>query len=201
MRCTQEQNYKAIVIGASAGGFQLMPIILEPLPKAFPVPIIIIQHMKEGGGAFMVEYLNERCRLPVNEATQFSKALPGHVYLAPSEYHLYIDDFYVFSLSVDAKVRFSRPSIDVFFESASKVYASNIIGVLLTGANNDGAEGMKTIKSRGGLTIVQDPATAEAKQMPASAIAEGAADHILPPDEITPLLIKMVLKKVEWRLK
>ncbi len=185
-------QFKAVAIGASAGGFKMLPRILVSLPEEFPVPIIIIQHMKEGGGDFMVEYLNERCILKVKEATQLEKVISGHVYIAPSDYHLYIDDSLTFSLSVDEKVRFSRPSIDIFFESASRVFTSGMIGILLTGANNDGTEGMRQIKSRGGVNIVQNPDSADVRQMPESAILEGVVDHVLNPDEITPFLIKMV---------
>ena len=187
-----DKQFKVVAIGASAGGFQLMPAILEPLPENFPIPIIIIQHMKEGGGEFMVKYLDGKCCLKVKEAIQLEKVMAGHVYVAPADYHLYIDESYEFSLSVDARVRFSRPSIDVFFESASKVFTTGMIGILLTGANNDGTEGMRQIKSRDGVTIVQDPDSAEARQMPESPVIEGVVDHILLPCDITPFLIKMV---------
>ncbi len=188
-----EKRFKAVTIGTSAGGVQLLPTILEPLPENFPIPLIIIQHMKEGGGEFMVEYLDGKCRLKVKEAIQLEKVVAGHVYLAPADYHLYIDDIFNFSLSVDAKVRFSRPSIDVFFEAASKVFTTGLIGIILTGANNDGTDGMRQIKKRGGVTIVQNPDFAEVRKMPESVIVEGVADYILRPSEIAPFLIKMVL--------
>lgn len=176
-------------MGVSAGGFNAIPRLLMPLPATFPLPIMIVQHIGQGhDNSFYLAQLNQKCRLKVREAAQLDEARPGNVYFAPAGYHLYIDHQKVFSLSVDDRENFSRPSIDLFFESAAKAYTSGLIGIILTGANSDGTLGMISIKENGGLTIVQDPKTAEAPEMPESVIKADAADYILPLNDIADFL-------------
>ena len=172
-------GYDAIVIGASAGGFAALAEILPRLPAALPLAVVVVQHLHPDGGEYMVEFLGRRCALPVKEAEDKEPVLPGVIYVAAAQYHLLIERDLTFSLSADEKVHYSRPSIDVLFESAAAAYGPKLIGVVLTGANDDGAAGLAAIKTGGGLTIVQDPATAEVSFMPQAALAGTAVDHVL----------------------
>ncbi|MBF0106254.1 MAG: chemotaxis protein CheB [Deltaproteobacteria bacterium] len=179
---------KTVVIGVSAGGMEALTVIVKSLPKDFAPAMIIVQHQKEDSDNFLVHYLNERSKIPVVEAEDKQKIGAGRIYIAPPGYHLLVEGDEQFSLSIDAKVSFARPSIDVLFESAADVYAENLIGIILTGANSDGARGLKKIKDAGGTVIVQDPETAHTKAMPLAALALTKADYILPLEKIGPLL-------------
>lgn len=172
-------GYEAIVIGASAGGFAALTEILPRLPKALPQAVVVVQHLHPGGGDYMVEFLSQHCPLPVKEAEDKEPIKPGVIYVAAAQYHLLIERDRSFSLSVDDKVNYSRPSIDVLFESAAVAYGPKLIGVILTGANADGAAGLAMIKACGGLAIVQDPATAEVSYMPQAALAATTVDYSL----------------------
>ena len=143
-------NYKAIVIGASAGGLQALQKILGPLPADFSLPILIVQHRLPTADDLLTFALNESCRLTVKEANEKDYIEPGRVYVAPANYHLLVERDRTLSLSADAKVCYSRPSIDVLFESAADVYLSQLIGIILTGATHDGTAGLKKIKQNGG---------------------------------------------------
>jgi two-component system chemotaxis response regulator CheB len=182
---------RAVVIGASAGGLEALKVMLSTLPVCFPLPIAIVQHRDARSDGFLVEYLNRMSRVAVSEPEDKEPLCAGHVYLAPGGYHLLIESDRCFSLSVDARVNYSCPSIDVLFESAADVFAESLIGVVLTGANADGAQGLKAIKARGGLAIVQDPKTAQAPTMPRAALEATAVDYIVDLDRIAPLLIKI----------
>ncbi len=184
-------QYSAIVIGTSAGGMVALITLLAPLPEGFSIPIIIVQHVHPTQDDFMIENLNSKCSLTVKEANGCELIHPNHVYLAPPNYHLLIERDKTFSLSVDEKVNYSRPSINVLFESAVDAYTSGLVGIILTGANEDGAMGLKLIKENRGLAIVQDPDTAEYPFMPRAAIDMVKVDHILPLEGITDLLIEM----------
>ncbi len=186
-------RYQAIVIGTSAGGMNAVSSILEAIPGDFPLPIIIVQHLHPNQGDEFFRHFDNQCRLIVKSADEKEPVRPGSVYLAPPNYHLLIEKDKTLSLSVDEKVRYSRPSIDVLFESAADVFSSFLIGILLTGANDDGALGLQEIKKYNGLVIVQDPDTAEAKYMPQSALAVVDADHVLPLEEIGPFLSSLVM--------
>lgn len=184
-------KYEAIATGVSAGGMEALKIMLTPLPANFPLPLIIVQHMHPYSENYLVHFLNERCRLQVKEAEEKEPILPGIIYIAPPNYHLLIESDRTFSLTVSEKVNHARPSIDVTFETAARVYRKRLIGIILTGANTDGGLGLKQIKVNGGLVIVQDPATAAVDSMPRAAIAETAVDYILPLQKIGPLLEKI----------
>ncbi len=181
-------NYDLIVIGASWGGLNAVGEILAALPAETDAAVVVAQHRKadavEGGLAGL---LGHRAQLPVSEADDKTSIEPGHVYLAPPDYHLLVQHGY-FSLSTDDRVHYARPSIDVLFESAADAYRERVVGVILTGANADGAAGLARIKRSGGVAVVQDPLTAERHEMPGAAIAATAADAILPLDEIGPFL-------------
>ncbi len=184
-------SYAAVVIGASAGGTSALSTILPALPAKYPLPVIVVQHLhpqQEGPAIF---YQSKCCQVNLKEAAEKEPILAGCIYFAPPNYHLLVEDDHTFALSIDAKVNYSRPSIDVLFESASEVYGPGLVGVVLSGANNDGANGLKTILDRSGLTVVQDPASAEMPFMPQAALAIVQADYILPPEQIGALLCKI----------
>lgn len=179
-----ENVYNAIVMGASAGGLAVYTSLLQKLRKDFPVPVIIVQHRFKGQNYLFEEVLQAKCAITIRQADEKEKIEPGIVYTAPPDYHLLIERDFTFSLSSDAVVSYSRPSVDVLFESAAMAYRQSLIGILLTGANSDGVSGLQAIKKYGGLTIAQPPAEALFPQMPRAAIESGAVDHILTLKEI-----------------
>ena len=173
------KSYKAIVVGASAGGVEALSKLFSHLGAKFPLSIIVVQHSHPSGDSYLAEFFNGKYALTVKEAHDKEPIQQGHIYFAPPDYHLLIERDQTFSLNIDEKVNYVRPSIDVLFESAAYVWSSNLIGIILTGANRDGAYGMRLIKEHGGLTIAQDPATAENPVMPKAAIDAGGVDNIL----------------------
>jgi two-component system chemotaxis response regulator CheB len=186
-------NYELIVIGASWGGLHAVGRILSALPEQTDAAIVVAQHRRtDAADGGLASVLGLRTQLPVGDAHDKQAILPRHVYLAPPDYHLLIQHGW-FSLSTDAHVHFARPSIDVLFESAADAYGDQVIGVILTGANEDGAAGLARIKDRGGVAIVQDPRTAERGEMPGAALAATAADAILPLEEIGPFLYGLIV--------
>ncbi|MBN1991840.1 MAG: chemotaxis protein CheB [Anaerolineae bacterium] len=184
-------DYQTIVIGTSAGGLKALQEILAPLPADFALPILVVQHRLPAPDDFLAFSLNESCQLTVKEAEEKEPIKPGLVYIAPANYHLLVEQDKTLSLSAEAKVCYSRPSIDVLFETAAEAYLSSLIGLILTGANNDGTAGLKKIKEKGGLTIAQDPTTAESGIMPYSAIQEKAVDKIMSLAEISSFLLQL----------
>lgn len=181
-------KYQAVVIGASAGGMAALNAILSGLRDDFPLPVVVVQHRSADADDFLSLYLDERSKLRVKEAEEKERLAAGEVYLAPANYHLLVEQDGTLSMTVGEKVNYARPSIDVLFETAADAYGPGLIGIILTGAGSDGSKGMKCIKERGGLTIVQDPGTAESDAMPRAAIAITAIDHIVPLAEIGPFL-------------
>lgn len=188
----QTTKYQVVVIGASAGGIKALMSILSALPSNFPLPILIVQHLHPESDSYLVQMLDARCGLRVKQADEKEAITVGNVYLAPPNYHLLIEEDKTLSLTIDARVNFSRPAIDVLFDTAVYAYRDAVIGIMLTGANHDGSEGIKRIKQSGGYVIVQDPATAEADAMPRAAIAATKVDKILPLDQIGVYLLQMV---------
>lgn len=184
--------FKAIVIGVSLGGMDALKHIFEPLPKGFPVPIIVAQHLSPHSNSYLSTYLDELCHIQVKEAEEKEKIVSGTVYIAPPNYHLLIEKDETLSLSVEPKVNFARPSIDVLFESSADTYGDKLIGIILTGANHDGSTGLKYIKNLGGLTIVQNPKTAYMDLMPKAAINETEVDLILDLEDIPQKLINLI---------
>lgn len=185
-------TYKAIVIGASAGGMTALRILLTSLPRNFSAAVIVVQHVSSRSDNYMVRYLNDNCIINVKEADEKEKIVCGKVYFAPPNYHLLIEDDETFSLTIDEPYNYARPSIDILFETASEVYTNQLIGVILTGANHDGSQGLKKIKEYGGLTIVQDPQTAEFTEMPTAALQAIDVDDILSLEKIGPFLKKLI---------
>jgi two-component system, chemotaxis family, protein-glutamate methylesterase/glutaminase len=168
---TDRNRRGAVVIGASAGAFDALSIVLPALPATFPFPVMAVVHMPPDRDSALAELLGSRCRLPIREAEDKETVVSGTVYLAPPDYHLLVESDGSLSLSGEEPVRFSRPSIDVLFETAADAYGPNLIGVVLTGANNDGAKGLRAILDAGGVGLVQCPELAHAAAMPAAAIA------------------------------
>ncbi len=187
----RKTKFKAIVIGVSLGGAKALQMILSALPEKFPVPIIIVQHISPHSDNYFVIHLNGLCKIKVKEAQEKEKAEAGTVYISPPNYHLLMEEDGTFSLSIEGRVNYSRPSVDVLFESAAYAYGTGLIGIILTGANNDGSKGLKKIQEEGGLAIVQDPKTAEAESMPKAAIAATETDYIVPLEKISELMIEL----------
>jgi len=181
---------KVIVVGTSLGGLDALRSLLTDLPGDFPLPVVVVQHRSVESDDTLSTLLQRHSMLPVKEVEDKEAILPGHVYLAPADYHLLLEED-TFALSTEAPVGYARPSIDVLFESAADAYGERVIGVILTGASKDGAQGAAKIKERGGLVVVQDPDTAESRIMPEAAIAAADIDQVLPLSEIAPFLVNL----------
>lgn len=175
---------QALAIGCSAGGFEALKTLLKILPAELTMAIIIVAHASPDGAHLLPALLSKFCRLPVTEAMERESIRPGRVYVAPPNYHLLVEPDRAFALSVDERVCFVRPSVDVFLTSAADVYRQHLLAIILTGANADGAEGVKAVKAGGGLVWAQDPASAYAAIMPEAAVASGAVDRILALDNM-----------------
>jgi two-component system chemotaxis response regulator CheB len=188
---TAGRGFELIVIGASWGGLDALERILSVLPGDFPTPVAIAQHRSpDGGSAGLAHLLARHCRLPVIDVDDKLPVERGRVYLAPPDYHLLVEPD-GFALSVDEAVLYSRPSIDVLFESAADVYRDRLIAVVLTGANEDGAHGIGTVKRLGGHAIVQNPVEAERPEMPRAALRAIEPHKVLSVDAIGPALIDL----------
>jgi two-component system chemotaxis response regulator CheB len=186
-RPEKPRAFELIVIGCSLGGMQALETILGGMPRGFCLPIAVTMHRHKRSNEALPAFLRRSSKMPVVDVDDKQRICPGTVYLAPADYHLLVSKG-EFNLSVDEMVRYSRPSVDVLFESAADAYGRYVMGVVLTGANEDGARGAQRIKHRGGMVIVQDPETAEAPEMPRAVMALGAADRILSLDQIAPFL-------------
>ncbi len=182
--------FEIVVVGTSSGGLKALTVLLSALPATFPLAVAIVQHRGKDSELSLAEYLGRLSNLPVNEPEDKEKILSGQAYLAPRDYHLLIENG-GFALSTDPPILFARPSIDVLFESAADEYEERAIGVILTGGSRDGTSGLAKIKSRGGVTLVQDPETATSKEMPQTAIATTHVDWVVPLQEIAPRLQKL----------
>ena len=182
-----------VAVGTSLGGLNALTKLLGVLPETFSVPITVVQHRTMSpAGSGLAKLLQENTRLTVVEAEDKMTLEPGKIYLAPADYHLMIEEPGRLALSTDAPVRAARPSIDVLFQTAADAYRDALLGVLLTGASADGAEGLAAVKALGGRAIVEDPATAECRTMPAAALAATAVDYVLPLERIGDHLVTLV---------
>jgi len=183
-------GYKIILIGGSAGSFQVTGNILSKLPTNFGIPIVLVLHRLKHVRHGFVEALLQKSKLPVIEPLDKETIKPGKVYLASANYHLYIEINGRFALSTEEAVNHSRPAIDLTFSTGSYCYQQKTVGIILSGANKDGAAGLKKVKDRGGLTIVQNPSEAQIPVMPLAAIEKSkTVDHILNSEEITEMLL------------
>lgn len=188
-----ERSIRLIVMGASWGGLQVISSILRQLPADFSFPILIAQHRfrHRRGEAYLAQALGSECKLNVVEPDDKERMRGGCVYVAPRDYHLLVESEGILSLSSDEPVHFSRPAIDPLFESAADVYRKELLGIILTGANSDGAQGLHAVKAHGGMAVVQDPTHAEARAMPEAAIRNAAVDAVLELDQIAALLKRL----------
>jgi two-component system chemotaxis response regulator CheB len=185
-------KYKVIIIGGSAGSFQVVTSILASIPKDFNIPIVLALHRLKHVRHGFVEALSLKSGLPVVEPNDKDSLKPGKIYLAPSNYHLYIELAGTFALSTEEAVNHSRPSIDLTFLTGAYSFKNKAVGIILSGANKDGAFGLKKIKDWGGITIVQDPKEAQVNTMPLAAIEKTKnVDHIFKTSEIIKFLINL----------
>lgn len=184
-----QRDFAAVVIGASAGGFEAFGALLSPLPDSFPLPLFIAQHLHAADEGNFARHLNGITALSVRVPCDKENIRPGCIYVAPANYHMLIESNGSIALSVDPKIKWSRPSIDLLFESAAHAWGKRVIAVILTGANDDGAVGIKTIRQAGGETLAQTPTTAEYPAMPQAAIDTGGVQKTLDLAQITEILI------------
>ena len=182
--------YSVVGIGTSWGGLAAMSRLLGELPADFSLPVVVVQHRSKDSDRLLSELLQDATDLKVSEVEDKEPLMPGTVYIAPADYHVLIDDGYL-SLTVEEPVRFSRPSIDVMLSSAADTYGSGAIGVVLTGANEDGARGLSDIVKRGGRALVQDPRTAEIPIMPDAALKAVPSAEVLTLEALAPRLIEL----------
>jgi two-component system, chemotaxis family, protein-glutamate methylesterase/glutaminase len=183
-----------IVIGSSAGGLQVLSLLLQVLPATYPYPVIVIQHRANEPDLLLEEVLQHKCVIKVKQADEKEKISFGTVYIAPPGYHLLIERDSSFSLSSDIPVKHSMPSIDVSFESAASVFKKRTIGIILTGASDDGSKGIAAIRANGGITIAQDPIEAQFPYMPRAAIQTGAVQMVLTVKQIGSMLAQQHFK-------
>ena len=183
--------YKGIILGGSAGSFQVVTKILTSLPRNFSIPIFLCLHRLKHVRSGFIEALSIKSTLPILEPNDKEHIKRGKIYLAPANYHMYIELGNIFALSTEESVNHSRPSIDLSFLSASYAYKSKLIGIIVSGANKDGALGLKSVKDSGGLTIVQDPLDCQVKTMTTAAMQITDVDYILKTDEIINFLKRL----------
>jgi len=181
----------AVAIGASAGGLAAIGTLLSALPADYPLAVVIVQHIPANAEDTLVRRFQRSCRLPVREAEDKDPVLPGVVFVAPADYHLMIEPDRRFSLSREERVNFSRPSIDILFETAAEAFCGRLVGVILTGASADGAAGLAKVAEMGGTGVVQSPDTSEVDIMPRAALAACADAHALPLNAIAALLSRL----------
>jgi two-component system, chemotaxis family, protein-glutamate methylesterase/glutaminase len=194
------QGYEIIVVGASWGGLAAIRAILGALPQGFDIPIVVVQHRHRDSESRLGRFITRYTAMPVCDVEDKMPVESGRLYVAPPDYHTLVEQGFL-SLSTDAPVRYSRPSIDVMLMSAASAYGHRTVGVVLTGANADGALGLRRVADVGGLTIVQDPATAEVPAMPEAAIEAVPQARVLPLDRIAGLLAELPSVYSAERLK
>lgn len=186
------EPYAIVAIAASAGGITALGRVLGGLPAGFPVPVVVVQHLDPRHRTVIAEVLGHRAILPVRLASQGERAEPGTIYIAPPDHHLLLSPDGTLTLSSSEMVHFLRPSADLLFESVAGSYGPHAIACVLTGTGSDGAMGASAVKSRGGTVIAEDPEFAEFRGMPDAVVATGAADYILPLDEIASVICGLV---------
>lgn len=187
----------AIVIGGSAGALEVLMGLLPILPAGLRACVLIVLHVPRNKPSLLVDLFAPRCALPVSEACDGAPLAPGTVVVAPPDYHVLVDTGPRISLSIDAPVHYSRPSIDVLFESAADTFGPHLVGMLLSGANADGARGMAAIERCGGMTMVQAPHSALVPVMPLAALGSVACpSHTAPPDQLAEILVDMHLRSL-----
>lgn len=183
--------YKAVIIGGSAGSFQVVTKILNSLPKNISIPVLLCLHRLKHVRSGFVEALSLKSNIPVVEPMDKQQLKPGRAYLAPANYHMFLELANRVALSIEEPVNHSRPSIDLSFITAAHAYRKNLIGIILSGANKDGALGLKKVNEMGGLTIVQDPNECEVRTMTESSLQVTEVDHVYTTDQIIHFLKKL----------
>jgi two-component system chemotaxis response regulator CheB len=178
----------AVVIGASAGAFEALSVLLPALPANYPLPVLVVVHVRADKQSVLASLFDAKCAIAVREAEDKATIEPGTAYFAPPDYHLLVEKDKFLALSNEEPVFFSRPSIDVLFESAADAYGPALTGIILTGANQDGAKGLRAVVEAGGQAIVQNPFGASAPAMPQAAIAQCPQAHVLTLDDIAAYL-------------
>ena len=191
----KKSRYEVIAIGGSWGGMDALIRILKDIDTNFFLPVIVVLHRHKFTESSLSEILRKYLKLEIKEINEKEKICGGIVYLAPRNYHVLIESDRTFSLDASEMVNYARPSIDVLFQSVALIYAEKAIGILLTGANSDGSQGLKEISRRGGLTIVQDPEDAESQSMPLSALQIMKPDYIFSQENIN-IFLKNLIKEV-----
>lgn len=181
-----------VAIGASAGGVEALSLLLRELPADFPAAVAIVMHIPPERSSVLPDLFQPRCALTVKEVEDKEPVRAGTVYFAAPDYHMLVEPDKSFALSQDESVYFSRPSIDLLMESAAIAYQDRLLAVILTGGSADGADGLKCVRDMGGLAWVQDPASAQAAAMPASALERAGADHIFTPEKLAHALANLV---------
>lgn len=184
-------RYEILMIGGSAGSLDALLQFVPQLKNGLELAIVIVLHRKGGQDSALVDLLATKTKLPVKEVEEKELVVPNHIYIAPADYHLLFEKDKSFALDASEKVNHSRPSIDVAFSAAADVFGKTVCGLLLSGANADGAEGLGIIKAAGGLTAIQDPDTAEVSYMPQAALDTGAIDKVLKTSEIAAFINDM----------
>ncbi len=188
-------NIKLIIIGGSAGSFQVITRIIHSLPNDYPIPVVLALHRLKHVRHGFVEALMLKSKMNVIEPHDKQKIRAGNIYLAPANYHLYVELAGTFALSTEEAVNHSRPSIDLTFMTGGYAYKNKCVGIILSGANKDGALGIKKIKEYGGITVVQDPSDAQMPTMPLAAIDKTKnVDHVINSDEIIKFLYSLIKK-------
>jgi len=182
--------YSIVTVGTSWGGLSAMIKLLGGLPEEFPIPIVVVQHRSKDSDKLLAQLLQDATALTVCEIEDKDALSAGTVHVAPANYHTLIEPGYL-SLTTDEPIRFSRPSIDVTFSSAADTYRSATIGVILTGANEDGSRGLAHIVKRGGRGLIQDPKTAEIPIMPDAAIKAVPSAEVIPLNDLAPRLLQL----------
>jgi two-component system, chemotaxis family, protein-glutamate methylesterase/glutaminase len=185
---------EAVVIGASAGGVQALCEVLPALPAGLKAAVFAVLHLPRDRPSLLVEVFSRKCALSVCEAEDKEPVAPGTVYFAPANYHLLIDPGPQLALSADELVHHSRPSIDVLFESAAEVYRDRLLGIILTGASEDGAAGLEAVHDAGGLTVIQEPQTAQSSLMVLSALQRRSPDLVLSLAQIAELFASLPVR-------
>jgi two-component system, chemotaxis family, protein-glutamate methylesterase/glutaminase len=182
-----------VIIGASWGGLHAVGEVLSGLPRDFPAPVLVVQHRAEDADNILAGLLDRRGPLSVLDADDKAALKPGCILVAPPGYHVMVERGHV-ELSTEAQVHFSRPSIDVALETAARAYGEALIGVVLTGANDDGAHGLTEVRRHGGMAIVQNPEHAQRAAMPAAAIAAADPQVVSELEDIAPLLVRLAME-------
>ena len=183
-------SYELVVIGCSWGGFDGLRRLFSVLPADFPIPVVVAQHRLAQGEDGLDASMQSASSLPIMDVTDKEPLLGGAIYLAPADYHTIVDGKSL-ALSTEDALNFARPSIDILFETAANSYGDSLIAVILTGANDDGAAGLRRVKELGGYTIIQNPGTAVRREMPDAALAQSRPDLVVALEEIGPHLVQL----------